>query len=368
MGRAAARRIPKFAFDFLDGGIGAEACLAANRAALDAVQLAPRYLVDESFEPELGTSLFGEAHPLPFGAAPLGLSGLFWPRAAEHIAAAATRAGLPVGLSSFATSSIEEVAAIAGDKLWFQLYTTNRAEVDDDLMARARAAGCRTLIVTIDIPTATRRERDMANGLAVPPRIAPKTLWQAAIRPRWALATAAAGRPRFRSMLPYVPNGASLAETARFLTDLIEGHVTPATLKRIRDRWPGRLIVKGVLTAADAVLALEAGADALVVSNHGGRQLDAAPPVPALIPVIREAVGPELPLLADGGVRSGLDVARLIACGADFVLLGRAFAYAVAAAGPAGPGHAIAVLREELRHSLSQSGCRTLAELRERLV
>ena len=363
MERATKRRIPKFAFDYLQGGIGAEACLTGNRRALDNVQLAPRYLPTEPIQPVLETNLFDREFPMPFAASPIGLSGLMWPRAAEHIARAATRHGLPLGLSSFATSSIEEIGAIAGDLLWFQLYCTEKSEIENDLIDRAESAGCEVLVVTVDIPTVTRREKDIANGLSVPPKFDLVTLSQVALRPTWAFATLRAGIPRFKTLLPYIPGGSTLDASAIFLRDMVEGHVTVQKLERIRDRWRGRLIVKGILTAEEALLCQDLGADAIVISNHGGRQLDAAPPIPHVLPEIRAAVGPDFPLIADGGVRSGLDIARLIACGANFVLAGRAFVYAVAAAGETGVDHAIFLLREELKQTLSQIGCQELGDL-----
>jgi len=363
MERATKRRIPKFAFDYLQGGIGAEACLTGNRRALDNVQLAPRYLPTEPIQPVLEMNLFDREFPMPFAASPIGLSGLMWPRAAEHIARAATRHGLPLGLSSFATSSIEEIGAIAGDLLWFQLYCTEKSEIENDLIDRAESAGCEVLVVTVDIPTVTRREKDIANGLSVPPKFDLATLSQVALRPTWAFATLRAGIPRFKTLLPYIPSGSTLGASAIFLKDMVEGHVTVQKLERIRDRWRGRLIVKGILTTEEALLCQDLGADAIVISNHGGRQLDAAPPIPHVLPEIRAAVGPDFPLIADGGVRSGLDIARLIACGANFVLAGRAFVYAVAAAGETGVDHAIFLLREELKQTLSQIGCQELGDL-----
>ena len=363
MERATKRRIPKFAFDYLQGGIGAEACVTGNRRALDNVRLAPRYLPTEPIRPVLETNLFDREFPMPFAASPIGLSGLMWPRAAEHIARAATRHGLPLGLSSFATSSIEEIGTIAGDLLWFQLYCTQKSEIENDLIDRAESAGCEVLVVTVDIPTVTRREKDIANGLSVPPKFDLMTLSQVALRPTWAFATLRAGIPRFKTLLPYIPGGSTLDASAIFLRDMVEGHVTVQKLERIRDRWRGRLIVKGILTTEEALLCQDLGADAIVISNHGGRQLDAAPPIPHVLPEIRAAVGPDFPLIADGGVRSGLDIARLIACGANFVLAGRAFVYAVAAAGETGVDHAIFLLREELKQTLSQIGCQELGDL-----
>ena len=363
MERATKRRIPKFAFDYLQGGIGAEACLTGNRRALDNVQLAPRYLPTEPIRPVLATNLFDREFPMPFAASPIGLSGLMWPRAAEHIARAATRHGLPLGLSSFATSSIEEIGTIAGNLLWFQLYCTEKSEIENGLISRAESAGCEVLVVTVDTPTVTRREKDIANGLSVPPKFDLVTLSQVALRPTWAFATLRAGIPRFKTLLPYIPGGSTLDASAIFLRDMVEGHVTVQKLERIRDRWRGRLIVKGILTTEEALLCQDLGADAIGISNHGGRQLDAAPPIPHVLPEIRAAVGPDFPLIADGGVRSGLDIARLIACGANFVLAGRAFVYAVAAAGETGVDHAIFLLREELKQTLSQIGCQELGDL-----
>jgi L-lactate dehydrogenase (cytochrome) len=363
MEHATKRRIPKFAFDYLQGGIGAEACVTGNRRALDNVRLAPRYLPTEPIRPVLETNLFDREFPMPFAASPIGLSGLMWPRAAEHIARAATRQGLPLGLSSFATSSIEEIGAIAGDLLWFQLYCTEKSEIENNLIDRAESAGCEVLVVTVDVPTVTRREKDIANGLSVPPKFDLVTMSQVALRPSWAFATLRAGIPRFKTLLPYIPGGSTLDASATFLRDMVEGHVTVQKLERIRGRWRGRLIVKGILTTEEALLCQDLGADAIVISNHGGRQLDAAPPIPHVLPEIRAAVGPDFPLIADGGVRSGLDIARLIACGANFVLAGRAFVYAVAAAGETGVDHAIFLLREELKQTLSQIGCQELGGL-----
>ncbi|MDG2479466.1 MAG: alpha-hydroxy acid oxidase [Alphaproteobacteria bacterium] len=366
MERAAARRIPRFAFEYLQGGIGHEACLAANRRALDAVEITPHYMLDETFEPDLSVSLFGKTWPLPFAPSPIGPSGLMWPRSAERVAAGATCHGLPIGLSSYATSSLEEIAAIAGDKLWFQLYCTIDPAIENDMIDRAEAAGCKTMIITVDIPTVTRRERDAENGLSVPPHFDLGTLRDMATRPRWCLEMLKAGIPRFRNLDRYVPGGSSPAAAAVFLSDMIDGRVTTDKLGRIRERWKGNLIVKGILTPEEALRAKQIGADAVAVSNHGGRQFDATPTSVAVLPEIREAVGPVYPLVADGGVRSALDVMRLIACGTDFVLMGRAFVYAAAAAGTDGVEHLIKLVKTELRQNMLQAGCADYRELRTR--
>ncbi len=362
MERHAERRIPGFAYSFLQGGIGVESCLRRNRSALDQVLFSPRYIADESFVPDMSAQVARMQFPIPFAPGPIGLSGLMWPRAVELVAGAAVKHGSPVGLSTFATSSIEDVAAIAGDKLWFQLYCTRDEAIENDLIDRAHAAGCRTLIVTVDIPTNTRRERSIASGISVPPTFGRATVRDMLARPVWCCATLRSGVPAFRNLERYVPRGASFAERGAFLENLVDVQVTASKLEKIRERWPGALMVKGVLSCDDAVRVREIGADAIVVSNHGGRQLDAAPAAPTVLGKIRAAVGDVYPIVADGGVRSGLDVARMFACGADFVLMGRAFVYAVACAGRKGVEHAFNVLTQELRQTMIQVGCPTLKE------
>lgn len=356
MERAARRRIPRFAHDYMAGGIGPEDGLARNRADLDAVRLVPRYLTEYA-APDLTTMLFGQKLAAPFGAAPVGLTGLMWPDAPHHIARACAARGLPVGLSTHATASIEEIGAIAGPLMWYQLYPLRDETIDEDLLARFAAVGGEVLIVTVDIPGPTRRPRDIANGLSVPPRRGWRTWAQCAVRPGWSLGTLCAGVPQFRNLTRYGPEGADTATLVDFLANIMAGHVSPARLRRYRDLWKGRLIVKGVLDARDAEVAIECGADGIVVSNHGGRQLDAAPTAPGVLPAIRDAVDGRLTVLADGGARSGLDIARLLASGADGVLLGRALTFAVAALGARGPAHALDILTAEFRSTLGQLGC-----------
>ena len=356
MQECAARRVPRFALGYLEGGIDREVCLAANVDALRGVVLKPRAIVDEAFEPDLSVTLFGRTWPLPFAPAPLGLTGLIWPNAPALIARAAIDRGLPVCLSSFATMSVEEIGAIAGGSLWFQLYCTADPAIENDIVDRAEAAGASVLIVTVDVPTRTRRERDIASGLSVPPRFDRTTLTNIIARPAWALAMLRAGIPRTRTVERYLPKGLSLAQVGEHLSSMVDGRVTTGKLERLRERWKGPMIVKGLLNPDDAVRMRDMGIDAVAVSNHGGRQFDAAPAPVEVLPAIRKAVGADYSLLADGGVRSGIDVARMIACGADFVLMGRAFAYAVAAGGGAGVDHALRIIRADLRQAMMQAG------------
>ena len=358
----AARRIPRFAWDYAIGGIGAEAGVRRNIDDLQRVLMMPRYLAEGADAPVLATRLFGRTLEAPFGVAPMGLNGLIWPGCEPPIAAAARRHGVVHVLSTHATRSLADMKRHSGDNGWFQLYPPNDPALESDLIGRARQAGYEVLVVTIDIPGATRRARDIRNGLSVPPRIGARTLAHMLARPRWLARLARHGIPHFRNLEPYAPDGLGIEALGRFLGSLLAGHITADRLRRIRDQWPGRLVVKGVLDPAEAAACLACGADAIIVSNHGGRQLDAAPSAAAMLPAIRARLGPDVPVFADGGVRSGLDIARMIALGADYVFLGRPFLFA-ATLGDDGADHLIAVLKEELRTTLLQLGCDRPARL-----
>jgi len=359
---AARRRIPKFGYDYLSGGIGVEDGLRRNVSDLNSVRFVPRYL-KEWVAPSIAKKILGQSYAAPFGPGPIGLSGLMWPGTPLHIAKGARAHDLPVGLSTFATNSIEEMGVIAGKALWFQLYPTKDEEIDRDLLDRFQAVGGEVLTVSVDIPGPTRRARDLANGLSVPPARDWQTYMQVARCPAWAMATLRAGLPEFVNVTRYAPEGASELTALQFLGGLSGGHVGPERLKRLRDMWPGKLVVKGVLAMEDVRTALDVGADGIVVSNHGGRQLDAAPTAVEVLPAIRQMVGGKTAILADGGVRTGLDIARLLALGADFVLLGRALVYPVVAMGAEGPTHALRILREEFEGTLCQLGCDAVEDL-----
>jgi isopentenyl diphosphate isomerase/L-lactate dehydrogenase-like FMN-dependent dehydrogenase len=365
MALAARRRMPRFAWEYLVSGIGREAGLRRNRSALDAVTFRPRYLADGlTSQPNLTRRLFGRDYNYPFGITPFGLTGLMWPRAAEIAARTAANAHIPMGISSFATTRMERLHEIAGPNAWYQHYPVNDREMQKAMLAEIAATGFDVLIVTVDIPTETRRDRDLRVGLSVPPKIDLRTLIDVAMRPEWALRTLEAGVPRFVNLLPHVPKGLGVAGEARFLLDAMEGTVTAAMLREIRDLWPGKLVVKGILHPEDAKAALAVGADGIWVSNHGGRQLDAALSPVEVLPEIRAAVGPGVPVMVDSGPRTGLDIARMLAKGADFVFLGRAFIYGIAAIGGHGADHVANVLATELRSAMGQIGCVEIDDLR----
>ena len=340
---------------------GGETALLRNTSAFDAVQLTPRYLTDIDHV-ITSKQLFGRTYSQPFGIAPVGLCGLIWPGTEQMLAKAATRAGIPYGLSVVATEAIECIGQLTEGNAWFQLYTPKDSSIKKDLLERANDAGFGVLILTLDVPTPARRERSIRSGLNIPPRITLRNVAQALVCPSWSMATVRHGLPEFRTLERYT-FGSSINATAEFLRTQMTEPMTLEQIALLRDMWPGTLLVKGLLHIDDARQAVSIGVDGIIVSNHGGRQTDAAPASMAVLPEIRAAVGPDLPLLLDSGMRSGLDVVRALANGADFVLGGRAFLYGVAALGDKGADHVVSILRDELLNTLKQIGCTDINDL-----
>ena len=359
----AERRIPKFIWEYLDSGTGVEATKARNRRALDRIGFEPSIL-HGALEPDLSTRLLGQDFPLPFGAAPIGMSGLIWPGAEPLLARAVADAGLPYTLSTVASRSPEELAPHIGPHAWFQLYPPKDPEIRQDVLNRARQAGFTTLVLTVDIPVASRRERQTRSGLTQPPKLTPRLLAQIARRPAWALNMTQEvirdGMPRMRTLDNYVPKQLNLPPTAH-IGYLLRTSPDMDYVKWLRDHWDGPFIIKGVMRAQDAEPLERAGIDALWVSNHAGRQFDGAPASIEALPAIRAAT--HLPLIFDSGVEGGLDILRAIASGADFVMMGRAFHFALAALGPKGPAHVIDVLKQDMLANMGQIGAASLNTL-----
>jgi L-lactate dehydrogenase (cytochrome) len=368
--KAALRRMPKFVSEYIAYGMGRGGAVDNNRQTLDQVKLAPRYNV-EPFLPDTSCRFLGQTYTAPFGISPVGLGGLAWPHAPELLAESARRASIPFTAATFSLCTIEELKEHAGDMCWFQLYLPNRQEVTEDLLNRAENAGYHNLILTVDIPSVMRRDHDIRNGFSLPLRFSANTLRDLALSPTWSMAMARHslknGFPTFETLMPYVPKDLNKNQALEYMGNLTVGHIDHNAIENVRNRWRGNLIIKGLLDPADAVAYRDQGADAIIVSNHGGRQLEAAPSPIEALPGIRKAVGPDFPLVGDSGVRTGLDICRMLACGADFVMAGRPFYYSVAAMGADGADHIVELLHEELQCQMGQLGCANVADIRGRL-
>jgi len=363
--RARARaRIPRFVWDYLDSGTGVEATKARNREMLDRVRLMPSILHGE-FTPDISAPLFGQVHALPVGIAPVGMSGLIWPDAERHLARAATQAGIPYALSTVASQKPEDVGPHLNGQGWFQLYPPRDPEIRTDMLNRARAAGFGVLVLTVDVPVGSRRERQARSGLTQPPRLTPRLLAQVARCPTWALGMAKMGMPRMRLIDDYA------GETKGLPSNKHAGYLLRTSpdwdyLRWLRDAWEGPIVVKGVLNGDDAHALEGEGVDAIWVSNHAGRQFDAAPATIEALPEVRAAT--RLPVIMDGGIEGGLDVLRAIALGADFVMMGRGWHFALGALGAGGPAHLTDILAQDLKANMGQLGTKTLFDVRERLI
>ena len=353
-------RIPKFVWEYLDSGTGVEATRARNRSSLDKIGLMPSVLHGE-FEPELGVDLLGNRIPLPFGIAPVGMSGLMWPDAEKHLAQGAARLGVPYTLSTVATAAPEDIAADLGENAWFQMYPPRDEGIRRDMLARARAAGFKTLVLTVDVPVASRRERQTRSGLTNPPRLTPRLLAQVALRPAWALAMARKGMPHMRMLDAYTSANTENLPVTAHVGYLLRTSPDWDYVSWLRDAWDGPFVVKGIMRGTDAGQLEGLGVDAIWVSNHAGRQFDAAPGTIDVLPAIRRAT--RLPIIFDSGIEGGLDILRAMASGADFVMLGRAWHYALAALGPDGIDHLAHILREDLKANMGQLGARALHDL-----
>ncbi|WP_435874542.1 alpha-hydroxy acid oxidase [Roseinatronobacter sp.] len=347
-------RVPWFVWEYLDSATGSESVKPRNRAALERVLFRPAILRGP-IAPDLTTHLLGIDYAMPVGVAPVGMSGLIWPGAEAALARMAQARRIPYTLSTVATQTPETIGPVAGDMGWFQLYPPKDPGIRADILTRARNAGFRVLVLTVDLPGPSRRERQLRAQLAIPPKLTPSMLWQVAQRPAWALGTLRAGTPRLQLMEEYLKLDGNAPSTAH------PGYLLRAApdwdyLHAVRDLWDGPLVIKGVLDPSDAPRLREAGADALWVSNHGGRQFDGAPASLDALRDIRAALGPDMPLIYDGGVESGLDVLRALACGASFTMLGRGWHYALGALGERGADHLATILHDDLIANMVQMG------------
>lgn len=361
----ARKRLPRFAFDFIDGGAEDELNLRKNRAAMDAVELVPRYLCNVA-ERSLSTTLFDRQYATPFAIAPVGFMNTAWPGADLMLARLAAARQFPHVISTASSTGLEEIAEAADGYAWFQLYYPCNHNVYGGLIERATAAGIDVMMVTVDVSSPGKRDRDIHNRLSVPFRLTPRVLAALALHPRWSLESLRAGAPDLANILRYVDDGSR--SLAQMQAELISAELDWPTLKRIRDDWPGQLLVKGILHPDDARRAVAIGCDGIVVSNHGGRQVSFGPASISMLPDIVTAVGPSVPVLLDSGVRRGADALRAGALGASMVLAGRAYAYGAAAAAEAGVHKAHDILTTELDRAVAQLGCRRFSDVDSRFL
>ena len=363
----ARRRIPRAIFDYADGGAYNELTLAANRRDLDAIRLRQRVMIDAS-KRATATTIVGQSSTLPLAIAPTGLTGLFHANGEIHGARAAEAMGIPFCLSTMSICSIEDVRGAVEKPFWFQLYVMRDRGFTRSLIERAQAAECSALVVTLDLQVQGQRHRDIKNGLAIPPRLTLKNALDIATKPAWA-AGVLLGKRRTFGNLQGRPGGTSgLSTLSQWIAGQFDPSMSWADIEEIRKAWPGQLILKGVLDVEDAKIAAATGADAIVVSNHGGRQLDSASSSISVLGEIAEAVGDRTEVLFDGGVQSGQDVLKALALGARACLIGKAFLYALAAGGEAGVTEALNIIRRELSVSMALTGVADVAEVNRRVL
>ena len=363
----ARRRMPSFAFDYLDGGCFADLNLRRNTEELREVRLKPYYVKDHPGS-SLKTNLFGVDYDAPFGVAPIGLQGLMWPRSCEILARSAFEQNIPFVLSTVGTADIETAAELTEGRAWFQLYHPTEDSLRDKLLERAAEAGIQVLVVLADTPTFSYRPKEIRNGLSIPPAMSLRNILQMVSHPTWSFSQLVAGVPSFATMKPYLPSGLDLRHLGLFMNETFSGRLTPDKLASLRDRWAGKLVVKGVVTEEDAEAVLGMGADGFIVSNHGGRQLDAGESTIRPLARLAQAYGDRTTIMMDSGIRSGADVACALASGARFTFLGRSFMYGVCALGKDGGHHTATMLCRQLKQVMDQLGCRRVEDLPHHLV
>ena len=362
LAQKAKKRVPRVAWEYLDSGTGDEALLQQNRTAFQNIRFLPRFCKGP-IEANTEITLFGKTYKAPIGMAPIGLTGLLWPKAEQYLAATAKRLQLPYCLSTVATETPETIGPLVGDMGWFQLYPPKDRAVRDSLLQRAKDAGFHTLVVTADVPMASRRERSKRAGLAIPPKITPKPIWQGLTHPVWSYHTLRRGLPRLRTVEHYV-NNSDMKFVSGFVGNRLGGTLDWHYCKELKEAWGGPVVIKGILHPQDAQKCIDIGMDGIYVSNHGARQFNGAIAAIEALPAIVDQVNGRVPILFDSGVRSGLDVMRALYLGADFVLVGRPFIWGVAALGQYGGDHVANILMDALQNNMVQLGATNFEQLR----
>lgn len=357
------RRMPKFAYDYLIEGCNDDINVDKNTSEIRQIELMPQYFAD--YQPaSTQKTLFGKTYDAPIGITAVGLQSLMWPKTAEILAQTSVTHNLPFMLSTVTTLSIEDAAKITNGEFWFQLYHPAKQEITDDILKRAADNGCEVLVLLSDVPTFGYRPRDIYNGLGMPPRMMFRNILEVCRKPRWAIETLQnGGMPSFKTMEKYMPHGMDLKQLGVFMDETFDGRLTIDKIKAIQDKWQGKIVIKGVASVEDAEIAADLGIDGIIVSNHGGRQLDAGPSSIKTLPPIAKAVGEKMTVMMDSGMRTGPDIARVLASGAEFAFMGRPFMYGTGALGKAGGDQAAAILKREFQQVMEQVCCPHVEDL-----
>lgn len=365
--KKARSRMPGFAFDYLEGGCNEEINLRKNTSEIRDVELMPQYIAEHAGS-DLKTELFGHIYDAPFGIAPVGLQGLMWPGIPEILAKAAFDYNIPFVLSTVTTSSIETISEITQGRAWFQLYHPAENELRDKLLQRASDAGCPVLVILSDVPTFGYRNKEIKNGLAMPPRMTLHNIVQIMGKPNWAIRTLLHGQPKFKTMEQYIPKGMNMHHLGLFMNKTFNGRLNEDRIKELRDKWKGKLVIKGLSSEEDMEKTVRLGLDGVIISNHGGRQLDAGPTTIKVLKELAPKFKGKIKIMMDSGMRSGPDIARTLACGAEFAFMGRTFMYGAAALGKKGGNHTISIIKRQLQQVLEQVCCAKVSDLPNHLI
>ena len=358
----ASKKIPTFAFEYLDGGCNEDVNITRNTSDIREIELIPNY-IRKSFTPHLKTKLFDKIYDVPFGVAPIGLQGLIWPNSPNIIAEASKKYNFPFILSTVSTSDIETIAKITDGEAWFQLYYPSNKTIRNDILERAKNSGCEVLVLLCDVPTFGYRPKDIKNGLAMPPKMSLKNMLQILKCPEWAFKSLLNGKPNFETLKTYMRGKMNLRQLGKFMNDTFDGRLDEEKIKPIRDIWKGKIVLKGIASEIDIEKSISLGIDGIIVSNHGGRQLDAgSSTINSMISLVKK-YEKMTTIMIDSGLRSGVDVARVMASGAKFCFLGRTFMYGVGALGNNGALHTFEMLKKQLNQVMIQIGCEKTSEL-----
>ena len=363
----AKKRIPKFAFEYLDGGCNNEESLFKNTNDIRNIEIKPKYITEKK-EASIKTKLFGVEYDAPFGISPIGLQGLIWPKSPEILAKAAFDNNIPFILSTVSTSNIEKISEITEGKAWFQLYHPAEDSITKNILKRAEDSGIKNLVILADVPTFGYRNREIINGLSLPPKLSFSNFKSMLSRPIWLINTLLKGKPSFETLKPYMSRNLSLKQLGKFMDATFSGALNKEKISRLRELWKGNIIIKGLESLEDIEISEKLGLDGVIISNHGGRQIDIGESTINSLKRIKHNYNGKMKIMMDSGIRDGADIARVLACGAEFTFLGRTFMYSVSALGKRGGDHCVLMLKKQLNQIMEQLSCEKVFDLKNHLI